>query len=125
VASATVTGWLVVAVLDALLVVATDLDRVTALGLGNTGGMTIAGAMLVLGLRQVSPESLRGCGRTAAVALVAAALAIVAATAVPDMGTSVGRSVLSGLVLAGLAGVVFLGVVRLLRPEALRVLRDG
>jgi putative peptidoglycan lipid II flippase len=124
VAVATVAGWLAVALLDVVLVGGSDLDRVTALGLGNTGGMTVAGLLLVRGLRRASPESLHGFGRTAGVALLAAGLAIGAAAVVPAMGTSVTRSVLSGLLLAFVAGVVFLGVVRLLRPEALRVLRD-
>jgi putative peptidoglycan lipid II flippase len=124
VAVATVTGWLAVAVLDAALVAATDLDRVTALGIGNTGGMTVAGALLVLGLHRVAPASLRGAAPTTAVSLAAAGLAIAVAAVVPDMGTSVARSVLSGVVLAGVAGGVFLAVVRLLRPDALRVLRD-
>ena len=125
VAVATVAGWLLVAVLDVLLVAVTDLSRVTALGIGNTGGMTLAAVLLVLGLRRVSPESLRGWGRTAAVGAVAAGLAIGAAAVVPGLGTSVGRSVLSGLVLASVAGGVFLGVVRLLRPDVLTVLRDA
>jgi putative peptidoglycan lipid II flippase len=124
VAVATVAGWVAVAVLDVVLVAGSDLDRVTALGLGNTGGMTVAGLLLVLGLRRVSPESLRGLGPTAGVAALAAGLAIGAAELVPAMGTSVSRSVLSGVLLACVAGGVFVGVVRLLRPESLQVLRD-
>jgi peptidoglycan biosynthesis protein MviN/MurJ (putative lipid II flippase) len=124
VALATVAGWLVVAGLDVGLVAATDLDRVTALGLGNTGGMTVAGVLLLLGLRRAAPEALRGCGMTAAAGAVAAGLAVGAAALVPGPGTSVWGSLLSGLALAGVAGVVFVGVLRLLRPGALRVLRD-
>jgi putative peptidoglycan lipid II flippase len=124
VAVATVTGWLVVAGLDVALVAGTGLDRVTALGLGNTGGMFVAGFLLVAGLRRVSPHSLRGCGATAAAAAVASGLAIGATAVVPDLGTSVPHSLVSGLLLAGLAGAVFLAVVRVLRPEALRALAD-
>jgi putative peptidoglycan lipid II flippase len=124
VALATVAGWLVVAGLDVVLVAGSDLDRVTALGLGNTGGMTVAGVLLVLGLRRVSPQSLQGCARTALVAVAAAGLAIAAAAPLPDMGTSVTRSVLAAVVLAAISGGVFLAVVRLLRPQALRELRD-
>jgi putative peptidoglycan lipid II flippase len=125
VAVATVVGWLAVALLDVGLVVGTDLDRVTALGLGNTGGMTVAGVLLLLGLHRVSPDALRGCGRTAAVAVVAAGLAVGVGAVVPDLGRSAAQSLLSALVVAGLVGGVFLAVVRVLRPDALRVLRDG
>jgi putative peptidoglycan lipid II flippase len=124
VAVATVAGWLVVAGLDVVLVVGTNVDRVTALGLGNTGGMTVSGLLLLLGLRRAAPEALRGCGATGGVAVVGAGLAISAAALVPDSGTSLAASVLSGLTLVAVAGVVFLGVLRLLRPDVLRGLRD-
>ena len=124
VAVATVTGWLVVVVLDIALVAATDLDRVLALGLGNTGGMTVAGVLLVLGMRRVSPSALRGCAPTAAAGVVAAGLAVAVATVLPRSDSSVVMSLLSAALLAAVALAVFLGVVRLLRPEALSVLRD-
>jgi putative peptidoglycan lipid II flippase len=124
VAVATVAGWLVVAALDLVVVAATDLDRVVALGLGNTGGMTVAGAVLALGLRRAAPDAVRGCGVTAAAAAVAAGVAVALAAVVPDAGPSVADALLSGVLLAAVAGAAFLGVLRLLRPAALRLLRD-
>ncbi|MCU1590963.1 MAG: virulence factor family protein [Frankiales bacterium] len=122
-AVATVTGWLVVAGLDTFLVVATSADRVTALGLGNSGGMTVAGAMLLLGLRRASPDALRGVGRTMAVGLLAAGIAMGAAAAVPSFGKSVGAALLSGVLLGALVVAVYVGVLRVLDPDGLRTLR--
>jgi putative peptidoglycan lipid II flippase len=123
VAVATVAGWLVVAVLDVLLVATTDVDRVTALGIGNTGGMSVAGVLLLVGIRRVSPGAVGGFGPTALVGAVAATAGILAAAVLPDRGTSALASALTGLLLAVVCGAVFLIVVRVLRPEALRVLR--
>jgi putative peptidoglycan lipid II flippase len=125
VAVATAVGWVVVASVDVALVAMTDLDRVTALGLGNTAGMTIAGLLLVLGLRRAAPLAVRGCGATAAAAAVAAVLAIAAAAVTPDIEGSLAQSLLSALLLAAVAAAVFVVVLRLLRPQSLRVLRDA
>jgi putative peptidoglycan lipid II flippase len=124
VAVATVAGWVVVTVLDVVLVATTDIERVTALGLGNTAGMTVSGLLLVLGLRRASGDAVRGCAPTAAVATAGAACAIAVASLLPDSNSSLALTVLSGLALTVVAAVVYLGVVRLLRPDALRVLRD-
>jgi putative peptidoglycan lipid II flippase len=124
VAVATVIGWLVVAGLDVGMVAGTDLDRVVVLGLGNTGGMSVAGLLLLLGLRRAAPAALRGSGPTAAVAVLASGLAVGAAAVVPWSNSSNVASLLTGGVLAAVASGVFLVVVRLLRPEALRGLRN-
>jgi putative peptidoglycan lipid II flippase len=123
-AVATVIGWLVVAGLDVLLVAATDMDRVTALGLGNTGGMTVAGVLLLGGLRRATPDALHGVAATAAAGLVAAAIAVGVASFVPSAGRSAGADVVSGLLAVAVVAVCFLGVLRLVRPDALRLLRD-
>jgi putative peptidoglycan lipid II flippase len=125
VAVATVAGWVVVAVLDVVLVAATDLDRVMALGLGNTAGMTVAGTLLTAGLWRAVPGALRGCAPMAAAAALAAVVATAVAAAVPNRGGSVADSVLSGVVLTAVSGSVFLVVLRVVRPTALRVLLDA
>lgn len=125
VATATVTGWLVVGVVDVALVVSTDLDRVAALGAGNTAGMTLAGLLLLRGLHRVAPQALRGCAPTAAAGLAAAAVAVAVVTAMPDGGDSVANSAVAGLLRAAAVAAAFLGVLRLLRPGALQVLRGA
>ena len=122
-ATATVVGWLVVAVADIALVTATSLDRVTALGIGNTVGMTAAGALLLVGLHRAAPTALHGAGRTTVAGAAGCALSLGAAALVPSLGRSVAGSVLSGLVVCAVVAAVFLGVVRLLDPEGLRNLR--
>jgi putative peptidoglycan lipid II flippase len=119
-----VIGWIVVAGLDVLLVAATDMDRVTALGLGNTGGMTVAGVLLLGGLRRATPDALQGVAATAAAGLVAAAIAVGMASLVPSAGRSAAADVVSGLLIAAVVAVSFLGALRLIRPDALRLLRD-
>jgi putative peptidoglycan lipid II flippase len=123
-AAATVVGWLVVAGLDVLLVSTTDLDRVVVLGLGNTGGMTVAGVLLLAGLRRAAPEAVRGSIRTTAAGLVAGSLAVAAAQAVPSVGTAAAGALVTGLLLAFVTAAVFLGLLRVLDPGAVRVLRD-
>jgi putative peptidoglycan lipid II flippase len=124
-AVATVSGWLVVALADIVLVSATDLERVTALGIGNSMGMTAAAVLLLAGLRRACPEALRGTGRTTAIGLLGATLALGAAWALPSFDQSVVASAATGLVVAAVVAVVYLGVVHLLAPDALRQLRDA
>jgi putative peptidoglycan lipid II flippase len=124
-AVATVSGWLAVAGVDVVLVATTSLDRVTALGLGNTAGMSVAGLLLLLGVRRVSPLAVRGVGRTAAAGLVGCLVAIVVASFVPSLGGSVLASVATGAVLAAVVAVVFVAVVRVLDPAALRAVRSA
>lgn len=117
-ARATVAGWLVVAVADVALVAALpEVERVVLLGVGNTIGMTAAGALLLLGLRRVS-GSLAGSGRSAAAGLAAAAVAVGVGALVPD-----GLPVLVACAAtAGVAAAAFLLVARLLDPVGVREL---
>jgi putative peptidoglycan lipid II flippase len=122
-AVATVVGWLAVAATDVVLVSSTSLERATALGLGNTVGMTIAGALLLVGLRRVAPGSLDGVGRTAATGLLGLAAALGAARLVPGTDASLAGSAGTAVLLAVVVVGVYLGVFRLLHPAALRELR--
>ena len=124
--AATVTGWLVVAAADLLLVQALpDADRVVLLGVGNTVGVSVAGLLLLAGLRRVAPSSLSGAGRTAAVGAAGALLGLAAAALVPlpEGGVLVDLVIASGLAL--LVGAVFLLVVRLLDGPALTAALRG
>lgn len=125
VATATVIGWLTVAVADVALVRGTGLDRVAALGAGNTAGMTVAGVLLVLALHRVAPAALGTCAPTMMAGLAAAAVAVAVVTGLPDGGASVAGSAGAGLLRAVAAAVGFLVVLRLLRPEVLQVLREA
>ena len=66
-AAAVVAGWLVVIVADVALVAVFPPERtVTALGLGNSIGMTVGGALLLRALRRAAgPAALAGVMRTA------------------------------------------------------------
>jgi putative peptidoglycan lipid II flippase len=122
-AVATVAGWLTVAVVDAGLVAAApDLDRVVALGIGNSVGMTLAGGLLLLGLRRASPMALGGAARAALVGLAGCAVAALAAAVLPKGGPSVASSVLACALLGLVTGGIYLAVVRVLHPDALRAL---
>jgi len=131
-ATATVIGWLVVAVADVALVLGTGLAPVTALGIGNALGMTVAAGLLLVALHDLSPRALTGAGRTAAVCVLAAAAAVLPALALPvPSDPSVTVSAASGALLAGLAAAVFAAVLAVGDPTALRMLaargggRDG
>ena len=118
--AATVAGWLTVAGADLLLVVTLpDVERVTLLGAGNSIGVSVAGALLLVGIRRVGGAPvLSGALRSTMVGLLAAGMAVVAGLLVPDSGP-----VLVALVLnAGAATAAFLVVVRLLDAGTLREL---
>lgn len=120
-AVATVTGWLVVAVTDVALVAgAPGLDRVVALGLGNTAGMTVAGALLLRGLRRAAPASLAGTRAVTGAGLLGCGLALAAGLLLPSFGRSVVASLATAALAAVVAAAVYLGVLRLLQPAALR-----
>ena len=122
-AVATVAGWLTVAVADVVLVAAAPArDRVVALGLGNSIGMTVAGGLLLFGLHRVGAPAVEGAARTAAVGLLACVLACGGALLLPRFGSSLPTSLLSGLLLAAGSAGIYLAVVRLLQPAALRIL---
>jgi putative peptidoglycan lipid II flippase len=124
--TATVAGWLAVAAADVVLVLGTDLAPVTALGLGNTVGMTVAALLLVRAVRRRSPGALQGSGRTAATATVAALVAGGALTALPlPADPAVPATVLLGAGLAGAATLLYAGLLRVADPAALRGLRRG
>lgn len=109
-ATATLAGWLAVVIADVGLARAfSSGDRVLALGLGNTVGMTILGGLLVAAVaRSCGRPAFAGVVRTSAVALAGAALAgcagLLAGRAVP--GAGVPAALLQTLA----AGAVTLGV---------------
>ena len=117
-ALAAVTGWLVVAGADLALVAALpDADRVVLLGIGNSVGVSVAGVLLLLGVRRSLPGS--GAGRSALVGAVAAGLAaLVGLVPLPDPAPGTDLLLAAGLAL--LAGAVFLAVARVLDPVGLR-----
>lgn len=117
-AVAAVAGWLVVAGTDlALVALLPDADRVVLLGAGNSVGVSVAGLLLLLGLRGSLGGS--GAGRTVLVAALGAGLAAVVAL-VPLPDPALGTDLLLAAGLALLSGAVFLAVARLLDPEGLR-----
>ena len=117
-ALAAVTGWLVVAVADLALVAGLpDADRVVLLGVGNTVGVTVAGALLLLRVRTDLAGS--GAGRSAAAAAVGAGLAGLALLLpLPTSGPASDLAATAGLGL--LAAGTFLVVARVLDPVGLR-----
>jgi putative peptidoglycan lipid II flippase len=120
---ATVVGWLTVAVLDVVLVAAwPDLDRVVALGIGNTAGMTVAGLLFLVGLRRASPASLHGAGRASAAGVAGCFAAAAVAWLLPSFGRSISASVGDCALLAVVAGGAYLAVVRAVHPGAWRAL---
>ena len=145
---ATVIGWGVVAVAD-LGLVRLDLPRVIALGLGNTIGLTVAGALLLVGLvRAVGPALLTGMVRTVVVcgglavsvvvggrlldltggrSVAGSAVAVGAAGRLLDVtgGRSVAISAVGGAAVALLAGATYLAGVRALDPAGQRALSRG
>lgn len=124
-ATATVAGWAAVAGLDVALVAALpSLGRVTALGLGNTLGMTLAGALLLRGLvASAGPAALAGCGRAAAAGLAGAGAAVALGLLLPvPRADGVAGSLVTAALLAAVAAVAYAGVVRLLDPVGVREL---
>ncbi len=126
-AAAVVAGWLVVIVADLALVAAFPPERtVTALGLGNSLGMTVGGALLLWALRRAAgAAALTGVLRTATVVIPAGALAGAAGARLADLvgGNLPGSAVVLTLALACLAGavalVVFTALVALLDRSTL------
>ena len=131
-AQATAAGW--AAVVGVSLAVALVLDATgtsgtraatIGVGVGNTAGMTLAGALLLLALRRVAGQgALQGLGRAGLASAVGAVLAAVAGRAAadataPDPGTTpaggaAGTALLAGGVAAVLAVIVFAAVVLVL-----------
>jgi putative peptidoglycan lipid II flippase len=121
-ATATVVGWLTVALADLVLVTALpDVDRVVLLGVGNTVGVSVAGGLLLIALRRAAgPPSLAGAGRSGAVGLAAALLAGAAGSLVPLGDPGLGPDLLSAVGAVLVTAVIFVSAVRLLDPTGLR-----
>jgi len=94
-----------------------------ALGLGNSIGMTVAGLLLVAGLRRACPSALAGTSRTALVSLAAGtAVAALGLLLRVDGGATPGGALLVGVAVALAASALYAGAVRLLHPAGLRAL---
>lgn len=125
-ATATVVGWLSVAGVDLLLVLAAPgVDRVVLLGVGNTVGVSVAAVLLLAGLRRVAPAALVGSGRTVSAGFAGAALGLGAAALLPPAGAGVAADLLACVLLSLLVTGVFLLVVRLLDGAGLRAVLRG
>lgn len=113
-AAATVVGWLVVIGADIVLVLVLPRDWVVAgLALGNTAGMTVAGALLLLVLvRARGRGAVVGLGRAAAAGITGAiaggAAGYGAATAIGSGGrlTSIGVAAVAGVVACAVFALV-------------------
>lgn len=120
-------GWVTATVSDVIFAVSLpEDDRVVALALGNTVGMTVAAVLLVVGIiRQAGVAVMRGVPRSTLVALIAAAVAGLVGRVVADAvssggaGAAVGETAVVGLVTMAVAGVV---LVALARDELRRLL---
>lgn len=101
-AVACVAGWSTVVLADVVLAAAvSDGDRVRALGLGNTVGMTVLGAgLLVVTVRRSGRETVAGVARTGGCGLLAAVAATLAGRVVaglvdgPGLPQAVGAALL-------------------------------
>lgn len=109
-AACQVTGWVSVIVADVVLATALPAeDRVLALALGNSIGMTVAAVLLLAALaRDAGAAAVAGTGRTALAALCAAVVAGAAGRLVA--GVWDGGGALSALVQASATGLVVLVV---------------
>jgi putative peptidoglycan lipid II flippase len=124
-ALATAAGWLTVFGADAVLIFTWRSRPVVSLGLGNTIGMTLAGALLMVAVRRrVGRGVFAGLGRTARAGVLAAAAAGAAGWFVGDAfgWTSSPQALLIGPVCTGLALAVFGAVVLPLDGGELRPL---
>jgi putative peptidoglycan lipid II flippase len=125
-AVATATGWAVVVAADVALVAALPRSwTATALGLGSTIGLTVAGGWLAVTLRRrTGATSLAGVlptgGASFAAALLAAGAGYAVSRALPTVG--VAGSVGITAVVAALALAIFLLVVARLDPTTVRML---
>ena len=123
-AGSIVTGWLTSAVLAVVLAQLVTGERVVAaLGLANTVGMTIAGVLLVFGVRRDSgPAGLQGAARLFGWAFVAGAVGaaggwLVARAVTADSAVGI---VGPGVLAAAVAVAVVLGVAWLVDRDDLR-----
>jgi putative peptidoglycan lipid II flippase len=124
-ATATALGWLTVFGADAALIYCWRSQPVTALGVGNAIGMSLAGALLMIAVRRrVGPGVFEGLGRTAAAGLLAAVAAgLVGWCLGAAFGwTSSGVALLVGPLCSALGLAAFALVVLPLDGEELRPL---
>jgi len=128
-ALATAVGWALVVVADVVFVSAMPRDwAATALGLGSSLGLTVAGGWLAISLRhRVGSASLAGVVPTSAASIAAAVVAAgagyAAARALPGVG--VAGSVGITVVVAAVAIAIFLGIVGRFDPATVRLLMRG
>jgi putative peptidoglycan lipid II flippase len=117
-------GWAAVVLADFLLVAAFSARwRVVALGLGNSIGMTVAGVLLIAGLRRVTgTTSLAGLGRSSSGALLGAGAGLGLGYLVSRaLGAgSVGPSLVVAAVSATLAGATCVTIALAVEPVAAR-----
>jgi putative peptidoglycan lipid II flippase len=116
---ATAAGWLVVPVAAVVLSAALPVGyRVAAVGLGNSAGMLVLGALLVVAVvRTAGRPALAGLTRAGAVGVLAGAIAALAGAAVahwlPGLGTGTPArpvALLQGMLSGVVVGAVFLAV---------------
>jgi putative peptidoglycan lipid II flippase len=107
--TAAVIGWLLVVIADLVLVPAVSADDVvTALGVGNSVGMTVAGGALLLAVRRsAGPASVAGIPRAIAVSVAVGALGFAVGRGVLAIIGS-GESALGSLGLGTVAGLLAL-----------------
>lgn len=129
-AACQVAGWLAVVVADVVFALALPAgDRVFALALGNSVGMTVAAGLLLVALaRAAGPQVLAGIARTCGTTFVAALVAGAAGRVVAGQWVSGGAG--AAVVQAGGAGITVLAVAAaILLPAAgsdiRRLLRSG
>ena len=123
-AIACVTGWAAVIVADLILsAVMSDADRVLALALGNSLGMTVLGAaLLAVVVRTTGRSAVSGVGQVVVVSAVAAVVAGWVGwwfEARIDSG-GVALAVLQGLLAAAVATAIFAAIVAGLARGAVR-----
>jgi putative peptidoglycan lipid II flippase len=108
---ATVIGWVVVVVADLLLVRSVSAEHVvTALGVGNSLGMTVAGLALLVAVRRAAgPASIHGVLVAGGAAILAGSVGFLAGRASLRL-TGSGGSVAMSLVVGALASVIGLAV---------------
>jgi putative peptidoglycan lipid II flippase len=123
-AGATVAGWLVVLVADIVLALTVPPDRVVpALGLGNTIGMTVAGAALLVALGRARGRApLAGLTRALTAGLVGGTAGALAGYGVAwGLGTGgLVRNLGVAIAAATVAAAVFTGIAALIDGRDLR-----
>jgi putative peptidoglycan lipid II flippase len=119
-------GWVSVIIADVVLVAAFSVRwRVVALGIGNTVGMTIAGVLLLGGIRVATGSpSLAGLRRTMVGAITGAAVGLVLGYLVSDTihAGSVGVAVVVGIATVVVASVTSAAVAWRIEPPESRAL---